>query len=367
MTYGQYITQLYSAIYLIIVTVITLLYFSKYRYMKISLANKTDSASKDWSSSFTCLLAVALSLFTGLRPLHGFGDSSNYIEYYNLLEFTKFSFNYDTENIIWDNFFAWWASSNLGIRRFFLFVATCYYTLTLVACRKIFPNNFSIAYIVFLGAFSTFSYSVNGIKAGLASTLFVLACAYRHKLLVCILLMLTSWGIHHSMQLPVIAFIITLFYKNTKTYFYIWLACIVLAFAHVDFFANLFASMTDESGSKYLMGGSEDGTKGGFRLDFILYSSIPVLIGFLAIFKKGIKVSEQYKQILNLYLCTNSVWMLCMYASFTNRMAYLSWFLYPFVLIYPLLNENWGLSRNKTLTKIILGHLGFTIILFFYT
>ena len=61
------------------------------------------------------------------------------------------------------------------------------------------------------------------------------------------------------------------------------------------------------------------------------------------------------------YTFTNSVWMLCMYAEYTNRIAYLSWFMYPFVLIYPLICENWGIQKYRTLLKIMMCHLGFTL------
>lgn len=75
-----------------------------------------------------------------------------------------------------------------------------------------------------------------------------------------------------------------------------------------------------------------------------------------------------YKTILNLYLCTNAVWCLCMYASYCNRIAYLSWFMYPIVLIYPLLKEDLsgcsllkGRSQYKLFSKVMSYHLGFTL------
>jgi hypothetical protein len=55
--------------------------------------------------------------------------------------------------------------------------------------------------------------------------------------------------------------------------------------------------------------------------------------------------------------------MLCMYAEFTNRIAYLSWLMLPIVLIYPLLNEDWGSGQYKTFQWVALGHLAFTLFL----
>ena len=51
-----------------------------------------------------------------------------------------------------------------------------------------------------------------------------------------------------------------------------------------------------------------------------------------------------------------------MYAEFTNRIAYLSWFMYPIVLIYPcyaIKDKLHPLVLNRQ--KIVLCHLAFTL------
>jgi hypothetical protein len=165
------------------------------------------------------------------------------------------------------------------------------------------------------------------------------------------------------MIMPVAAFVTTLFIRNTKYYFVLWVFCLLMALAHVTAFAHFFAGATTEHGASYLLSdGADDGTKGGFRLDFILYSAMPILVGWYVLFKKRLEVSDTYINLLNLYMCLNGVWMLCMYASYTNRIAYLSWFLYPIVLIYPFLNEEW-MEDNKyqIFSVVMLAHLGFTL------
>ena len=135
-----------------------------------------------------------------------------------------------------------------------------------------------------------------------------------------------------------------------------------MAAAHITTFAQFFSGFTTEHGAEYLLGESgNDGTKGGFRIDFIIYSAAPVVVGWYALFKKKLQLSFLYKNLLNLYICLNAIWMLCMYAEFTNRIAYLSWFLYPIVLIYPFLQEQWGKNRYKAFSLVMLGHLGFTL------
>ena len=91
---------------------------------------------------------------------------------------------------------------------------------------------------------------------------------------------------------------------------------------------------------------------------------MPVLVGFHAIYKHRIQ-SMMYDLLLKVYLTANAIWMLCMYAPFTNRIAYLSWLIYPIVLIYPLLNGKWGTNRYKVVSQIFIAHLAFTIFMKF--
>lgn len=320
------------------------------------------------------ILCICFTLLIGLRPLNviwQFGDSVAYNHGYNAYEGLPFTFDWHTDNFIWDNLLNFWSSNRLGMSNLFLLGDAIYFGCTYLACRKWFPNDTTAAYLAFLGAFSTYSYSYNGVKAGIAASIFLLGMAYYEKRLSSIVLVLISWGFHHSMQLPVAAYVLTLFFKNPKWYFYGWLFCVTMAVFHISFFQNLFANMTDEGGTNYLFGagnGTDDGTVGGFRIDFLLYSAAPVWIGYKLVMKEQRQVSILYSTLLNMYLCTNGVWMLCMYANFTNRIAYLSWFMYPFVLIYPFLKEDLsdslflkGQDQHQFFSKVLMYHLTFTL------
>ena len=165
------------------------------------------------------------------------------------------------------------------------------------------------------------------------------------------------------MSLPIMAFIISIIYRKPKIFFIGWILCVIIAALHISFFQYLFAGLTsDKKGLEYLTSNSDNGWEGksGFRLDFILYSAMPMIVGYYAIFKKKIK-SKMYTLLLQLYLATNAVWVLCMYVEYNNRIAYLSWFLYPIVLIYPFVNTNWSKNRMKILSKVVTYHLLFTL------
>lgn len=353
--------KLYQFIYLLIVTILTLSVFSRYKKN-----GDLESYEDVQDESANLFLIMFMVFFIGLRPISGlyFMDMANYVEdYHAFYEGVQFRFDFSSQNLIFDNYLAWVGSMRLGTRFFFMTIAIIYFVGAYLGIRRLFPTHRLAAYLVFLAAFSTFSYGTNGIKAGAAASLFIWAMGYRGNLIVCIPLVLLSWGFHHSMQLPVAAFVLTWFYKNPKWYYYTWVFCMLMAFLHVEFFANLFAGYSDESGSRYLAGAEtgQEGTKGGFRLDFILYSVMPIVVGYIMEMKRKIRISEIYRDLLHLYICINGIWMLCMYGEFTNRIAYLSWFLYPVVLIYPFLYENWGPNKYRLFAKVMLYHLGFTI------
>lgn len=318
------------------------------------------------------VLIIFLILFIGLRPVGWgyFGDSAfTWHIYENIYKYVPFSFNYETANLVYDNLLAFFASLDLGLSFFFLICAAIYFGASFVGIKKLFPRHYVAVYLMYLGAFSTYSYAVNGVKAGTAASLFIMALGYSRHWIICVPLMMLSYGIHHSMHVPIIAYILTCFFKNPKVYFAGWFLCFLMALCHVTVFQNLFSEMTDKTGAEYLTGNRAGAfalyaDRGGFRPDFILYSFMPIWVGYIAIYKKKI-YSPTYNTLLCLYLTTNALWLLCMYALYTNRIAYLSWFLYPIVLIYPIFLPQWGENRFQLIAKIMLAHLSFTLFMNF--
>ena len=366
--FGLIAAQNYYTVYLIIVSIISFGVCYIYNIKKVSI---TQPLKKKRTTIGVLLIAIFMAIFIGFRPESiVFVDTISYVKFYHFFYENKaFIFDKEAENLLFDNYLAWVGSQNLGTTFFFVSIAAIYFICTYIACRRIFPQDTLAAYLVFLAAFSTFSYGTNGIKAGAAASIFLLAMSYRENLKICIPLILVSWGFHHSMIMTVVAFILTLIYKNSKVYFAAWCFCLLVAIAHITFFQELFAEIlsdSGDSGANYLSDVNSDwGGKTGFRIDFVIYSAMPILVGYWAVYKKRLQLSNIYICLLNLYMTLNGTWMLCMYANFTNRIAYLSWFLYPIVLIYPYLNENWGPTRYKAFSLVMLAHLSFTLFMQF--
>lgn len=357
--------KLYLDLYLTIITVLTLYCFLRYsRYTEIRLNTYNHTATYIPS----LLLILFLIIFIGFRPLSGvFIDMVNYFEAYEYLgnNNTNFVFDWDSDNLIFNNLFNYLATNLYEIVLFFVIIASIYFICMFLALKKIFPNDLFYALIIYLGAFSTFSYATNGIKAGAAASIFLLTFAYYRRPILIIIFCLISLGFHHSMTLPIVAFVLAYFIKNPKYFYYAWLICLILSFFHITAITDFFAEFADEKGQGYLLGEEEWGGKTGFRWDFILYSLPPMLIGLWAIYKHHV-CDRLYQLLLCTYIFVNGIWLLCMYVPYNNRIAYLSWFILPVVSIYPFFKFKLENRQYIQLNYVVTVYLAFTIFAKFY-
>ena len=356
--------SVYSPIYLSAVIILTVILSVRYKNISGSDILYQDNGNP----ILQIIIPIAFALFIGFRPVSGsyFGDMFNYDEIYRALLFGKdFHFNWDSKEYLFDNIFAWLGANRFDVTVFFVGCAIIYFIGSYAGISRIFSKNALYAFICFLGAFSTFSYGTNGLRAGMAAAMFYIALAYYNKVLIFAIFLWISLGFHHSMILPIVSVIIAYFYRNSRIYLLFWFFAFVLSSLHITYFQTLLGSISEEGNNSYLNNiDTEWGGKGGFRLDFILYSCVPIITGYYWYVRRNLK-DKLYSIIYNTYILTNGVWMLCMYASFTNRIAYLSWFLYPLVLIYPLLKFDLFERQGKIVNYTVWGQLLFTLVMAF--
>ena len=359
-----FIASIYNYIYLLVVAVCTLMYLPVFLKQSTPGNNQVQSNSNN-----SLVLLILVIIFIGIRPLNEryFQDMAAYSYMLRRTADTIFEYTGEVDNKIFDNFIVWFGSNHFDQRIFFIIMSTLYFGCMYLGLKRLFPQSVKLAFLTYLAGFSTFSYAVNGMKASVAASIFILALSYKDKKIVCALLMLISLGFHHSMVLPIAACIAVYFFKNAKWYYWFWLLSLIVCALHITYFQQIFAGYSDDQGAIYLNTTGETTTAHiGFRPDFILYSAMPVLLGYKYEIKNKQKLSRKYQFLMHFYLLTNAVWMLCMYASFNNRIAYLSWFVYPIVIIAPFLDKmNKDPRRYLRLDKVVKYHLFFTMFMVF--
>lgn len=359
---------LYSSIYLYGVILLSL-------FATIALSRKGYIQLKKNSHAtiFAVALCIILIFFLGQRPASAFfGDSFQYRHIFNIYKLGKQVPNEDTSEWLWAKF-TYFCSQNFSVSTYLTIIEAGYFGLVLLACRKLTPNNSLITFLFFLGAFSTYTYGVNGIRNGLACSFTLYAIALlstsRKHLLLAIALSIAALGIHKSTMLPIAALFTSVYViKSFKTTYYFWIASILISLVAGGAVTALFAALGfDDRFSHYALTDADANmfSHTGFRWDFLLYSMMPIVLGYYTVIKRGI-YDHTYLILLNTYTLANAFWVMVIRANYSNRFAYLSWFMYPIVLAYPLLKlDIWGPEQGKKLAQIMLAQVAFTWIMGF--
>lgn len=233
---------------------------------------------------------------------------------------------------------------------FFLIVSCFYVLINFWFCRRM-SINYHILFIMVISCMGFRSYGVNTIKAGLGLSMALIAIAqyYKNKRRS-ILFSLISILIHSSCAMPILAFWGTGFLKKIKLkyYYLLWIICVGLSVAMGDFFKNILGSYLEDedlSGADYFLVEESD-YQMGFRYDFLFYSLIPILWGWFLRTKRKYE-DERWLQLYKTYILVNAFWVLVITMNFTDRVAYLSWFLIPYITLLPLLDMNKYQLRNR--------------------
>lgn len=219
-------------------------------------------------------------------------------------------------------------------------------------------------FLMFLTGFFFYAYGTNTIRAGFAASFLLLALASYDKLIYFVLFILIAINCHFSMAIPALAMLVSRFYDKTKIYLFLWLIAIPLSAAVGHSFETLFSSITSDDRVSYLsVNADKTHYNVGFRVDFIIYSCVPVIMGYYYIVKRGLK-DRFYSILYNTYVLANCFWILVIRANFSDRFGYLSWFVYPAVLVYPALKYQLWDRQNEKVALMIFLHGLFTYVMY---
>lgn len=320
------------------------------------------------------LLSVLAVLFIGLRPTHWmFGDMVTYAKGYRMGQVSGYAIEVKGE---W--FFAWIQQVliNLGQKEwvFFLICAIGYIYLQYWVCKKLLWENVWIAMLFILSAFEFYVFAVNGVRNGLACAIVMVAMTIAiqakgnyYKLLFAAVVCFLVLGIHRSTIIPIFCAFVALYYiKNPKYALYIWVASIGVSLVAGGFFTNQLGGLMEGETKYYDYTHHQTEStfsRTGFRWDFLLYSAMPVLLIYYVNIKKKIR-ERIFDYLAVTYLLANSIWILVIRVNYSNRFAYLSWFLYPLVLAYGLIRLHIWDDQDRKVGLFLLAHAGFTLMMF---
>ncbi len=352
-----YATVYYNVLLLLVLTV----------YGQAFVQNLTSPKNIQSKNTQGLILIALMLLYIGYRPISfRFGDMGAYA-----IDFAQYKTGMPlrVERDILFEMFMKACSSIMSANNFFLLCCALYVMPLYFATKKLFKEYWFYGFFMLVVSFSFWAYGTNGIRNGIATSLFLLAISHKNKLWIAAW-MAAAVAVHHSMIIPIVAYCITLFYRNPKVMMAGWALTIplslVLGSALENFVMGL--GLVEEQRAMGYLSGSDEyldklvEVKTGFRWDFILYSATGVFAGWYFIIKRGFS-DRTYDMLFSTFLIANAVWILVIRANFSNRIAYLSWFMLGLVIIYPLLKNEIFKQQHKVIGNIILIYFLFTYVL----
>ncbi|WP_395064869.1 EpsG family protein [Flavobacterium sp.] len=352
----QYYTTFYYQ-FILIITLFVLL------GSKQQLESTTNLKGKNVLGVIVLFLLV---LYMGLRPLnYRFGDMIIYDRMFQA--YLNVGEAHYTKDVLFE-FFLFMFSRFATSAVFFFFCALIYVGSLYFATKKMFKDYWFYGFFMLIISFSFWSYGTNGIRNGMASSLFLYGITRTRKTTV-FAIIIASTFLHKSMFLPLGAYIVTLFYNKPKSFIYFWMLSVPLSLVLGGFFTSFFLGIgiIDEKEIAGYLGEFNQAAEGvelkvGFRWDFLLYSASGVFAGWFFIFKKKYE-DKLYFHLFNIYLIVNAFWVLVIRANYSNRFAYLSWFMLGIVIIYPLLKAKFYENQHQVVARIIVVYFAFTYLM----
>lgn len=352
----------YAGIYYHILLIVNL-----YMYMQSRMYFIEQRETVKVSQNLGYFLLIFTILYLGTRPISwAFGDMSTYAEGFKKMQLDA------SLPIKRDFFFGYFTKLCAGIMdvdTYFLLIDVIYIVPCYLLAKKYFANYWFIPFLMMVGSFSFWSYGTNGVRNGMATAIFIFSLLfYEKQKWLMYAIMGLAYGFHNSLMIPIAAFVVSGWYKNPKIYLYIWLVAIPLSIIGGSFWQGFFGSLGfgDDRVNQYLTENKEyqdlmSGT--GFRWDFVLYSASAVFAGYYYIIRRGFQ-DKFYNHLWGTYMIANAFWILVIRANFSNRFAYLSWFLMAIVIAYPLFRVKFWDDHYKVVGRIFLAYYLFTYFMY---
>ena len=319
--------------------------------------------------------SIILILYIGLRPTsYRFGDMPLYQHRWNMLDsFSDVNYSFKSE-WFFDSVMILCKKIVPNVQFWFVVVDIIYIGCQLWACKKLLWENVWMTIMFVFFSFQFFTFGTNGIRNGMGCAFIMLSIAYfcdrcRTGNIIGLFLFFLAMGCHRSVIVPMAALMVSLYIiKDIKISGYIWIGCIALSIFAGGFFQNIIANIGfDDRFSSYSSLDEEtmaQFSRTGFRWDFLLYSAMPI---WLSWYVRSIGVFDRtFTLLANTYVIANSFWVLVCRMPYSNRFAYLSWFMYALVIAFAVVRVPIWNNQDRTAGWILLAHSSFTIFMHFF-
>lgn len=262
------------------------------------------------------------------------GDTQNYLDLFHTLrdsglDFTRFR----SENGFLLLTFA--LSSFISDRGYLLAICLFQTFLWLYFFRRNLDNNsFQICVFFFISFFASYTLGTNVLRQGIAIPMVLIGVSFlfNNKKPAFIVFSLFAFLFHSSSLLIVLCSLVA-YYFNFRLLYYFLIWFIILVLAKVGLFDLVISNVFQDLGYGHIVrDGAFDKYETGFRLDFTLFSLLPLIVYF---FIHKYFLSDYF---MKLYLALNSILLMTYSIPYSDRVGILSWSLIPLFFGFLFMN-----------------------------
>lgn len=277
-------------------------------------------------------VAIIIALLLGYRD-HGVGtDTKTYVYLYEYVFIPMKTLTF-RKDFLWDGLVYIFSRLTSDVQYLLIFVAIGYVFLPIAGIQKLLKQNTVYFFFLFLISPNFFLYGANGIRNGLAASIFLFSFRYYNSKKQWIFLVLSVF-MHLSMILPLFFFIVGKYFKNYKILLCIWGCLLLFSTLGINFLSFLPFSFSRLDA--YLTGGDIRPTSRvlNIPINFLVYSIFPVIVATYFILVRK-KYDDFFLRLSVVYILCSCVYISAFHIKFVERFAYISEFLMPLVAIYP--------------------------------
>jgi hypothetical protein len=299
--------------------------------------------NKTYLRIFVLISFLFFSYLLGVRDLTIGTDTERYASYY--LSVSELSFSETLEFGRFEPLFSLsvWFFSSLGLNYEIYFTAVAAFMLYTLYKVAIFLTNSKfyglLALMLFVSWPFYYSLSINvqrqAVAFGFMMLSFIAAGKSNNSLSIFLSLISTQFHI-----VGVISFIFVVANKEYMTVnraFLVWILCVVVSVFELS------KSFIFSSGYNRIniYEGFESVYKTGFRLDFFLFSIVPLIV-HLGLKNQNLPllIKSRYTFLLKSYILLNAIYFIFAFMPYSDRYIINSWMLIPFFMLFIIIKLN---------------------------
>lgn len=304
----------------------------------VSRISKRDSSKL--RAAIVFFITIVVSLVIGLRDETVGIDTASYAYMFREGQATRSVFV--TGDIGWNAFVYLFSSLTSNVSIFFVFNAIVYTAAPFIGLKNKLGYNLCLLLALTLLSPNFVQFGINVMRQGFAASIFLFALKYydTDKKILMYTLMGLSVAAHMSMIAPFVGLLIitmrgTIKKSHALGLILIWTLLLLFTIAGLNNWADYFPFL----GGRLL--DYSAGTSGveakifNVPVNFWRYSALPVVL-YLFFLIKGTKIDRFYTNIGSVYVLCSCVYILTFSFSYSLRFAYLSEFLMPLLIVYPI-------------------------------